>query len=135
MKKLIFLAIICLFSKTQSFGQCVIYACDQTGAFGSGFNNDNNPTTYAQCKEVAIKGCREHGGTSCTFLYQSAKPGWWGMINGKKADGRNFFQGGDGYSSKSEAEREVRKKYRADGGVDADNIQVYTWYSYSNLKN
>jgi hypothetical protein len=57
------------------------------------------------------------------------------MISGKKSDGRNYFQGGDGYSSKSEAENSVRAKYRADGGVNASSVEVVTWYSYSNVKN
>lgn len=135
MKQILIIALLCFLCKGQSFGQCVIYACDNTGAFGAGFNNDNAPTTFEECKAEAIRGCKNHGGTDCTFLYQSAKAGWWGLINGKKSDGRNFFQGGDGYSSKSEAESAVRKKYRDDGGVGADNIQVYTWYSYSNVKN
>ncbi len=117
-----------------SSAQCVIYADDNTGAFGAGYNNDNAATTYRECEDVAKKMCREKGGTSCTELYRSSKKGWWGIINGQKSDGRNFFQGGDGYSSQSEAERQVRNKYRQDGGANADNVKVYTWYSYSNVK-
>ncbi len=135
MKRTFLFLTICLFSAIISNGQCVIYACDNTGAFGAGFNNDNAPTTFKECEDYAIKLCKEKGGTSCTELHRSSKKGWWALINGKKSDGRNFFQGGDGYSSKVEAEREVRKKYKNDGGVNAENIQVYTWYSYSNVKN
>ena len=115
--------------------QCVIYADDNTGAFGAGYNNDNMPTTYRECEDVAKRECREKGGSNCTELYGSSKKGWWGMINGKKSDGRNYFQGGDGYSSKTEAENAVRAKYRNDGGLNASSIPVYTWYSYSNVKN
>ncbi len=134
MKKILLLALLCFIGMARSKGQCVIYACDNTGAFGAGYNDDNKPTTYQECTDVAQKLCKEKGGTDCTLLYKSAKSGWWGIINGKKSDGRNFFQGGDGYDSKSDAEREIRKKYRNDGGVNADNITVYTWYSYSNVK-
>ena len=134
MKQLIFLALICFFCNTQSHGQCVIYACDNTGAFGAGFNDDNKPTTYEECKVVAVKGCKDHGGTDCTLLYQSSKKGWWGIINGKKSDGRNYFQGGDGYASKSDAESAIRRKYIDGGGVNGNSIPVTTWYSYSNLK-
>jgi hypothetical protein len=115
--------------------QCVIYADDKTGAFGAGYNNDNMPTTFRECEDVAKNMCREKGGNSCTELYRSSKKGWWGIINGQKSDGRNYFQGGDGYSSKTEAENAVRAKYKADGGLNAGSIPVYTWYSYSNVKN
>ncbi len=135
MKKTFVLLAICLFSAIFSNGQCVIYACDKTGAFGAGFNNDNAATTFKECEDYAIRVCKEKGGKTCTELYRSSKKGWWALINGQKADGRNFFQGGDGYPSKDVAEREVRKKYKNDGGVNAENIQVYTWYSYSNVKN
>lgn len=121
-------------SSLVSNAQCVIYADDNTGAFGAGYNNDNAPTTYKECEDVAIKTCKEKGGANCTLLYKSSKSGWWGIITGQKSDGRNYFQGGDGYGSKEEAEREVRRKYKADGGVNADYIKVYTWYSYSNVK-
>ncbi len=134
MKKVIIFLVLILSGSFYSNGQCVIYADDNTGAFGAGFNNDNAPTTYRECEDVAKKLCREKGGTNCTELYRSAKKGWWGIINGQKSDGRNFFQGGDGYSSKSEAEDAVRTKYRNDGGMNAGSIQVYTWYSYSNVK-
>ena len=134
MKQLLIIALLSFGGYSESHAQCVIYACDNTGAFGAGFNNDNAPTTYAECETVAKKLCKEKGGTSCTELYRSSKAGWWGMINGKKKDGRNYFQGGDGYASKSDAERAVREKYRNDGGADANTIQVYTWYSYSNVK-
>ena len=134
MKQLILIAIGCLLGASASYGQCVIYADDNTGAFGAGYNNDNKPTTYKECTDLAIKECKSKGGNNCTFFYKSAKTGWWGVISGKKQDGRNYFQGGDGYSSQSEAERAVRKKYRDDGGADADNVKVVTWYTYSNVK-
>ena len=134
MKQLVFIALLCLVRPAVSQGQCVIYACDNTGAFGAGFNNDNAPTTFDECKMVAIRECKSKGGTNCTLLYQSAKAGWWAIINGKKKDGRNFFQGSDGNSSKSAAEKSVRDKYRSEGGADADNIHVYSWYAYSNVK-
>ncbi len=135
MKIRILFFVLILLGATSARSQCVIYADDNTGAFGAGFNNDNTPTTFRECEDVAIKTCREKGGKSCTELYRSSKKGWWGIINGQKSDGRNYFQGGDGYSSKTEAENAVRAKYRADGGVNATSIQVYTWYSYSNVKN
>ena len=134
MSKIFFIILLSFAAAINSHGQCVIYACDNTGAFGAGYNDDNKPTTYDECKSVAIRECEGKGGTNCTLLYQSAKAGWWGLINGKKSGGRNFFQGGDGYSSKNEAEEAVRRKYRDDGGLDADNVRVYTWYSYSNVK-
>jgi hypothetical protein len=135
MKRILFSLLLCTAGFLFSKGQCVVYACDNTGAFGAGFNNDNTPTTYQECTDFAIKLCKEKGGTACAFLYKSAKAGWWGVINGKKTDGRNYFQGGDGYASKAEAEEKVRAAYKAGGGANADNIKVYTWYSYSNVKN
>ena len=134
MKKVFTFLALCLLSGFFSHGQCVIYACDNTGAFGAGFNNDGKPTSMQECEDYALKLCKQEGGTNCTFLYKSTKAGWWAMIKGKKADGRNFFQGSDGNSSKSEAENAVRNKYRQDGGVNADNIKVTTWFVYSNLK-
>lgn len=135
MKHLLLIGILMLVLNASASGQCVIYADDNTGAFGAGFNNDDAPTTFQECKDIAIKGCKNNGGQNCTFLYQSAKAGWWGMISGKKADGRNYFQGGDGYSSKSDAESAIRKKYRDSGGIDVNTVKVVTWYSYSNVKN
>lgn len=127
---LFFFASVSMLTKAQ----CVIYSCDETGAFGAGFNNDNAPTSYQECEDYAIKLCHENGGTDCAFLYKSTKSGWWGFINGHKSDGRIFFVGVDGHSSQSEAEREVRRQYREDDGYDAENVKVYTWYAYSNLK-
>lgn len=119
-----------------SYGQCVIYASDQTGAFGAGYNNDNQPTTWQECTDYAIKKCKESGAKDCTFLYKSSKTGWFGLITGEQAStGRIFFQGGDGYGSKSEAENAVREKYRKEGGKNPYSVQVYTWYAYSNVKN
>ena len=134
MKKIIILLALCMLSGFLSHGQCVIYACDNTGAFGAGYNDDGKPTSMQECVDVALKLCKEKGGTNCTVLYKDNKAGWCAIVNGQKADGRNFFQGGDGYSSKNEAENTVRNKYRQDGGVNADNIKVYSWYVYSNLK-
>ncbi len=134
MKKLFFFSVIFLLMTNLSRAQCVIYACDNTGSWGAGYNNDNAPTSEKECTDVAVKLCKEKGGTACTFLYKSNKAGWWGFINGKKANAANFFQGGDGYQSKTEAETSVRSKYRSSGGMDADNIKVYTWYVYSNPK-
>ena|GEM_PF-6884478 len=134
MKAIFFVLILCLTGGFLSYGQCVIYACDNTGAFGAGFNNDNAPTTWKECEDYAIRMCKEKGGTKCTELYRSTKAGWWGVISGQKADGRNYFQGGNGYATKAEAENEVRKKYRQDGGVNADKVQVVTWYAYSKVK-
>lgn len=134
MKRILFTGIISLFFCSFSFGQCAIYACDNTGAFGAGFNNDNTPTTMQECKDMAYKLCKEKGGTDCTLLHETTKAGWCAIINGQKSDGRNFFQGIDGESSQSAAENTVRKKYKDGGGVDAENIKIYSWYSYSNVK-
>jgi len=135
MKRILFSLLCCIAASLFSKGQSVIYACDNTGAFGAGFNNDNAPTTYHECTDMAVKLCKQNGGTNCTLLYKTAKAGWTGFITGKKADGRNYFQGGSGYASKAEAEEKVRAAYKADGGVEAATIKVYTWYSYSNVKN
>ncbi len=134
MKKLLILIFFCASVSKFLNAQCVVYTCDKTGAFGAGFNNDNEPTSYQDCEDYAYKLCRDEGGTACTFMYKSTKSGWWGFISGHKSNGNLFFQGGDGYSSQSEAEREVRKKYRDRGGYDAENAEVVTWYCYSNLK-
>ena len=134
MKTILLIFVICLSFNTVSLGQCVIYTDDETGAFGAGFNNDGSPTSMQECEDMAIKLCKEKGGTNCTFLYKSDAAGWWAFINGSDKTGQPFFQGVYGMASKSEAESAVREKYRNEGGVDADNIQVYSWYVYSNLK-
>ncbi len=134
MKQLFFLFLLFALSPFYSRAQCSIYVSDATGAFGAGYNNDNAPTTIQECRDVAIKACREKGGTNCVVMKESYQSGWWGFANGQKADGRNYFQGIGGASSKSEAEAKVRQAYREGGGAGADKIPVYTWYAYSNPK-
>lgn len=134
MKKLLLFAVVYLFSAALTQGQGVLYACDKTGAWGAGYNNDNAPTTEQECVNVAISGCKNHGGTNCTLLYKSNKAGWWGFVSGKTASGLIFFQGIDGCASKAVAENTVREKYKAQGGIQANDIKVYTWYVYNNPK-
>ncbi len=132
MKNVLFLILLSLVFKQYAVAQCVIYACDQTGAFGAGFNNDNQPTSMQECTDFAVRECKAKGGKDCTFLYKSTKAGWWAFVNGTKSDGRNYFQGGDGYATQAQAESAVRAKYKEGGGTNASTIKIYTWYVYSN---
>ena len=134
MKKLLFILILWGISPVVTHAQCAIYADDNTGAFGAGFNNDNLPTTMQECIDVAIKKCKQEGGTNCTVLFKGTKSGWYGLISGFKADGRRYFQGTDGCKSKTEAENAARKAYINGGGTDPYKVQIYTWYAYSNVK-
>ena len=134
MKTILLIFVICMSFHAVSFGQCVIYVDNETGGFGAGYNNDNTPTSLQECADLAIKLCKEKGGTNCTLFYNNNKLGWLAFIAGSKATGEHYFQGIDGMSSKSEAESAVRTYYRNGGGINADDIQVYSWYVYSNLK-
>src|SRR5690349_3877072 len=100
MKHLLFIGILLLSMNATASGQCVIYSDDNTGAFGAGFNNDNAPTTFRECKDEALKQCRNHGGQDCEVLLQGSSGGWWAIISGRKSDGRVYFQGCDGYKTK-----------------------------------
>lgn len=135
MKQLLFALLLIVACPVITMAQCSIYADDQTGAFGAGFNNDNKPTTMQECVDLAKKMCKDKGGKNCTLLDQSVKTGWYALISGTKADGRIYFQGGSGYSTKREAEEAVRKKYKDGGGANADGVEVVTWYAYANPKN
>jgi len=134
MKTILLIFVLCVSFSAFSYGQCVIYVDEETGAFGAGFNNDGTPTSIQDCKDMAIKLCKENGGSNCKLLYQSNKQGWWAFITGLNQSGELYFQGIDGAETKSEAENEVRKKYRQGGGKNPDDIKVYSWYVYSNPK-
>ena len=134
MKNVMIILLFLVISRFYAHGQCVIYVDRNTGAIGAGFNNDNVPTTFKECQDFALKNCKERGGTNCTEVFRSAKQGWWAIIIGWTSDGRALIKGNNGYSSKIEAENKVRNYYKMDGGVDADNIQVLTFYAYSNVK-
>lgn len=134
MKHLLLLGFFMLVLPSAGSAQCVIYSDNRTGAFGAGYNNDNTPTSFNECRDVAIKECRNKGGQNCTLLYQSEKKGWWAVINGRRSDGKIYIQGADGYASKSEAENAVRKKYEQGGGLNANAVEVYAWYVYANVK-
>jgi hypothetical protein len=115
--------------------QCVVYTSKTGNGFGAGYNSDGGPTSYKECEEYAQRKCREAGSGACEELYRSNKAGWFGMAIGQHVStGKWLFQGGDGFSSKSEAETAVRQKYRNNGGYDPSSVHVYTWYVYSNLK-
>jgi hypothetical protein len=109
MKHLLLLGSLMLILRYGASAQCVIYADSETGIFGAGYNNDNAPTSFEECRTEAIKGCRNRCGQNCTLLYQGEKKGWWAVISGRRSDGKIYIQGGDGYSSKSEAEYALRK--------------------------
>ena len=134
MKTILAILILWIISPVVSNAQVVIYADDQTGAWGAGYNNDNKPTTMKECTDLAIKMCKSKGGKDCTLLHKSTKQGWCAMVSGKKKDGRNYFQGVDGCKTKEEAERTVRNKYLSDGGVDSKDLEIKSWYAYSNEK-
>jgi hypothetical protein len=60
MRTLFFMLI--LLGAFSARSQCVIYADDNSGAFGAGYNNDNMPTTFRECEDLAKKMCRDKGG-------------------------------------------------------------------------
>ena len=134
MKNVIMILLLLVTSQFCAHGQCVIYGDRNNGAIGVGFNNDNAPTTFKECADYALKNCKERGGITCTEIVRDRKKGWWSLIIGQKSDGRNYYELGNGYASKDEAEKTVRNKYKMNGGVNADNIEVQSWYSYSNVK-
>ena len=134
MKDLIVIMLLLLAGSQLSKAQCIIYADDHTGAWAGGYNKDGTPTTWKYCDEVALKLCKSRGGVFCQILLKENKAGWWGLISGQTADDKTLFKTGNGYASKIDAERELRSAYKKAGGVDADRVEVVTWYVYSNLK-
>lgn len=45
-----------------------------------------------ECTDAALKECEAKGGKDYTYLYKSAKAGWWAFVNGTKSDGRIVFK-------------------------------------------
>jgi len=133
MKKILLVVLTAICSPKYSHGQYVIYICEKTGVFGAGFNNDNMPTTYKECADFAKRKCEEAGGTECRQVAKSRKQGWCALITATQGD-ILMVQSVEGHDSKAGAEAAVREKFRAKGGLNSDDIAVYSWYAYSNLK-
>lgn len=128
---LLFLFIYPFFLKAQ----CAIYICPETGAFGAGYNIDGEPTSMQECIDLALKMCEERGGPDCEcqLLAKSNDSGWYAFISGRKEDGY-LFRGQKAANTKEEAEEAARASYKSLGGLNADNIKIYSWYVYSNPK-
>jgi hypothetical protein len=131
MKSMMLVLLMLVSAAFSAQGQCVIYADNSVGAFGIGYNKDNTPTTWAQCEEQALKNCQATGGRNCTLVQKIDKAGWCALIKGKLSDGRNLFQGADGVSSQSKAEKAVKERYRNAGGVNVTSAKVYSWRVYA----
>lgn len=114
-----------------ALAQCVVYTCEKTGAFGGGYNNDNTPTSFQECTDMALKTCREKGGTHCELMHQSDVAGWWAIAMGNTTDDKYLWQGVQGEASQYEAEQHVKQEFAKANGFDP---QVFSWYVYSNVK-
>jgi hypothetical protein len=130
MKRMIFLAFsLCCAFYAQA--QCAIYADNQLGVFGAGYNKDNKPTTWEQCSQEALKNCQASGGKNCVLVKKIDKAGWCAIVKGNLQDGRFLFQGADGASSQRKAEQIAKERYRLAGGVKVINAKVYSWRVYA----
>lgn len=134
MKNFICSALLAMAGAGTANAQCMLVADKSTGNWGVGYNNDGQPTSYAQCKEVAQQSCYAQGGSDCVQVYQGIEQGWWAAISGVRANGELLVEFVKGKDSEYAAEMAVRKEYGAKGGLNAENVAAYGWYVHNNLK-
>jgi hypothetical protein len=119
---------------TFSFGQSVVFVNKTNGNFGIGYNidgmaeADGSPTSPLALGKIAKENC---GTTGCELLSENAVEGWLGLISGQVTGGKVLFAVSYGNITKDLAEADVRMKYKADGGTNADNIGLTTVYVYT----
>ena len=139
MKKLplLFFLITC-FASGNAFAQCAIYYEEETGAWGSQWDNGKPPyATMDQVKEAAKKKCEDVGGKNCQLLYSGFETGWWVVIRGKahhnNKDGYLFkvmlYKEPNTFEGQIAAEKAAIKAFMDDGGNRPTNSEdVKSWY-------
>ncbi|MCD6013647.1 MAG: hypothetical protein K0Q79_3509 [Flavipsychrobacter sp.] len=135
MVKMFLLVLLCLGVSAASQAQCVIFTCNEKNIWAASYNDKYEHYTLSELGNLASAECKKKGGTRCRRLYASNKAGWWGLIFGKRANGDFVMQASEGEATESAAIAEAKRRYKMDGGVNADGYQVKTWYVYSNVKN
>ncbi len=131
-----FCLLLTLFSASfqPSRAQCVVYACDRTGAWGMGYNQLGHEATMRECEESAAKKCKDNGGMACKSFYKSAKGGWCAFMAGKtQNDPKVYMAISDNNTTQKQAEDNVKKKYVAMGGPYPDQVKINSWYVYTKL--
>lgn len=135
MKRILFVLSLSVAAHYPAAAQCVLYACNKTGAWGIGYNETGMTTaTMAECEEAALKGCKMNNGINCKFWHRSNNGGWWAVIATKDINGKVSFELSENNVSQKEAETDVMRKYKAHGGMDAERVAVKSWFVYSAKK-
>lgn len=129
MKTLVFTLMFVLTGIITIQGQCYIYLCPETGAWGAMANDGEPPIlTEDQLAKGAYEECRKVGGIDCQYYFHyNCKDCWYAMIVGREDNKINWLVYVSDIS-KSDAEEKVRQEYKNHGGVGYLLADVVTWY-------
>lgn len=131
MKRTLFFSLITLpffiFNSRTVKAQSAVYYCPQMGAVGYSFSDDETGRDLEQIKQNALKDCMDHGGKSCTLLYETPKVGWGGFVRGKDMAGNLIIKAVGHQLSETFARSELKRKYLADNGVEFNDVLMVIW--------
>ena len=133
MKLLYFITLSFLLGTAYSYGQCAIAICAETGYYGYAYNgggHDDKVTTNDEYGNIAVKSCRDIGGTNCKLIGVYNSAGWWAIIVGKDKYGHTVAQVADGQASESDARADALRSYRNSGGVNPERYKMAAWRVY-----
>jgi hypothetical protein len=130
MKKAILITLFIAGSVTFALGQCAVYVCPYTGAWGGMYNDGEYPVLSMQkLQSEAERICTENGGEECEFFYSSeCSDCYWAFIMGDDGEGNFNYMAYISYISEEDAAYQVRKAYREQGGLGPSTARVTTWY-------
>jgi len=134
MRRYLLLVLVYLLCIALSYGQSVVYVNKTTGNYGIGYNTDGmaeldgKPTSVEQIKSDGLAAC----GKGCELIFESKKAGWLAVISGNYITTNKVLVAiSDGKETPTAAEDDARKKYKAAGGKDADQIKANTRLVYN----
>ena len=116
-----------LLSAHKGHAQSVVYYCPDMGAIGYAFSNDEDGHDIKELEKQAKNSCIQHGGKSCTLVYESGKLGWGGVIKGRDSKGEPLVLAVGHQQSEEFARGELKRKYLFRDGVEYNDVLVITW--------